>query len=225
MNWTKLSQVQKGTMGEIVVSEYFKKRNYIPYIPDFDGSHPFDRIIASSNKKEIFIAEIKTKSRRTYYPDTGIDLRHYDQYKFIEEKYNIPVFIFFVDEAKEEIYGNFLKNLELKKKILYKYKWKRNQSWNPREIQYPLKKNKIIYFPIFMMETISKIPHEIAEKMKKHSNRSYAYNFPKYEKIEIIESSQILQKNIPNLKSKKIQTSLFDFKKEKKHPTMGELFI
>ena len=112
MNWEDQTTVKKGNIGEDIVSDYFKARNYIPYKPDAEGSHPFDRIMARADKKEIFIAEVKTKARRIYYPDTGIDIRHYDSYKYIQDKYNIDVFIYFVDEYLKTIYGNFLRILD-----------------------------------------------------------------------------------------------------------------
>jgi len=48
---------------------------------------------------------VKSKARRNYYPDTGVDVRHYDDYMHIKETYTIPVFIYFVDEMLKLIYG------------------------------------------------------------------------------------------------------------------------
>lgn len=75
------------------------------------GPHCFDKV-AIKNKKEMLIAEVKTKAARLYYPDTGFNLRNYREYQAIKEKYNVPIFVFFVDEKKRRVYGNWLAKKE-----------------------------------------------------------------------------------------------------------------
>lgn len=202
MNWEDRTTVKKGNIGETIVSNYFRKRNYIPYIPDMEGPHPFDRIMARGDKKEIFIAEVKTKARRSFFPDTGIDIKHYNQYKFIEMKYNIDIFIYFVDEYKKEIYGNILRILDKPRKYKYKYQMDKNGRIFNKEIEYPIKSKGIIYFPLKIMKIISKIDDETIKKLKKYNNRSYGYNFPIYE--ELIE-----------VKKDNFQKTIFDFNDNK----------
>lgn len=110
--WAERPEVRKGNVGESIVDEFLRAKRVIPYRPDYDGAHPFDRLCATADKKSIFVADIKTKARRKYYADTGIDLAHYGDYTHIQNKYGLRVFIFFVDEYARQIYGNWLSELE-----------------------------------------------------------------------------------------------------------------
>ena len=163
--WNNRTEVKKGTFGETIVKNYLKNKGFAVYIPEL-GQHVFD-MLAIKEKKEIFIVEVKSKARRNYYQDTGINLKHYEEYNYVSEKYNIPIFIFFVDEMLREVYGNWLK--ELKKPIVV------------NNVLYPLiqagSTGIRIYFPLQVMarNIIILNDDDIAE-LKKLSTRNYAYN-------------------------------------------------
>lgn len=167
MEWNKKKCVQKGTLGEELIDKYIHESGrLIPYCPVFDGAHPFDRIVASLNKKEMYILDVKTKARRSYYPDTGIDIRHYEQYKYLEDKYNMPVYLAFVDEWLDKIYGNYLSILEEPTpdvKTNYGYR------------DYPIKQKGIIYFPCVKMEYITILDKNNSKKLKELSTRTHPY--------------------------------------------------
>ena len=166
-DWGSKVTVQKGDIGEAVVDNYLISKGFIPYHPNADGAHPFDRLVASRDKRTIFIADTKSKPARKYYPDTGIDVRHYEQYKFIQDKYHINVFIFFVDEDSGTIYGNVLSKLDEPK-----------TEFNPKTVGwvgYPLVQGGIRYFPLSAMEQIGKIPEDELLKLRKLSTRNMAY--------------------------------------------------
>jgi len=165
MSWDDKIEVQKGKLGEQIVDQYLKDNGIIPYIAVFDGPHPFDRLIASLDKKNIFIADIKTKARRNYYPDTGIDERQYKEYQYLTHKYNIRCFLFFVDESLGEIYGNFLDVLSQPEIVQY----------NGKTLQYPLIQGGIIYFSLARMKLIATINSQQVEALKRLSNRNYVY--------------------------------------------------
>jgi hypothetical protein len=165
MTWQNLPTVKKGNVGEGLVNEYLIGHGYIPYSPDAGGAHPFDRLVASRDKKTIFIADAKTKAARKYYPDTGINERHYEEYKYIQDKYGIDVFIFFVDEEAQKIYGNVLRKLEAEAKILHKGSL----------LNYPMKYKGIIYFPLEHTKHIADIPQEQAEVIKQYTTKQEAY--------------------------------------------------
>lgn len=165
MNWQNLPSVQKGNIGEKLVNSFLIGKGYIPYSPDVDGAHPFDRLVAAPDKKTIFIADSKAKPARKYYPDTGIDVRHYSEYKFIQDKYNIDVFLFFVDEEKREIYGGFLRHLDKIKNIDH----------NGKILIYPLEQNGIRYFPLEQMTHVANIPVLDAMAMKHLSQKKQEY--------------------------------------------------
>ncbi len=166
LNWESKIQVQKGNLGEQIIDQYLKNNGVIPYIAVFNGPHPFDRIIASLDKKTLFIADVKTKARRSHYPDTGINEKNYLQYQYLADKYNIRCFLFFIDEWVGKIYGNFLDILTQPEVIVH----------NDKTINYPLIQNGIIYFPLSKMKFISLLDNETIETLKKLSSRRYSYD-------------------------------------------------
>ena len=145
IDWENKIQVRKGSIGEKIVENYIEKKGYIVYKPSTKEAHPFD-MLCIKGKKEIIIAEIKTKPKRKYYPDTGFNYQHYKDYLYIQEK-GLNVFIFFVDEELDAIYGNWLQTISKEKSIMH----------NGKTIKYPLIINNIIYFPVISMETIIKL--------------------------------------------------------------------
>lgn len=169
MNWEDKIQVQKGNIGEQLVNEFLVGKNYIPYSPDVAIAHPFDRLVASKDKKRIFIADVKAKAKRRAYPDTGINVSHYNEYKYISIKYGIEVFIFFVDEENEMIYGNTLKNLDKPQVITVR----------DAGVVYPWVTNGIRYFPMMNMINIATIPRTEVLKMRELTTKN-----PKYLQME-----------------------------------------
>lgn len=165
MNWEDKIEVQKGNLGEQIIDQYLKDNGVIPYIAVFDGPHPFDRLIASLDKKTIFIADVKSKARRSYYPDTGINKKNYQQYQYITNKYNIRCYLFFIDEWVGKIYGNFLDVLSQPETINH----------NGKTINYPLIQRGIIYFPLSKMAFVSLLDEENIETLKNLSSRNYSY--------------------------------------------------
>jgi len=164
--WEDRPQVRKGVLGEAIVDEFLKAKQVIPYRPDFNGAHPFDRLCATADKQTIFVADIKAKAQREYYADTGIDIAHYGDYKFIEGKYGLRVFLFFVDEKIAEIYGNWLRELERPAQFADR---------RGRPVSYPLKQGGIIYFPLAHMQPISNLDYERAMALIQLSSRNYEY--------------------------------------------------
>lgn len=136
------SRLAKGRIGERIVDEWLVARGFVPYRPQDGVAHPFDRLVASGDKRRIGVVEVKSKPRREKYPDQGIPTRHYTDYKHISDTYGIRVFIAFVDEVLAKIYGNFLDELE-----------------KPRG-RYPLKYADTIYFPLEAMRDIAPLTQE-----------------------------------------------------------------
>lgn len=104
-------QSQKGYFAEAIVENWLSSKGYNVYTPSRqDRAHPFDMLCINSER--IFVADSKAKAKRKYYPDTGIDVRHYKKYCETRDKLHADAFLFFVDEEAGQIYGNFLRELE-----------------------------------------------------------------------------------------------------------------
>lgn len=155
--WQNKITVKKGDFAEEIIRGFLEEKGFVIYEPITNGAHCFDKL-AVKNKEQFIIAECKAKSKRKYYDDTGINIKHYSEYKKVTEKHQIPVFIFFIDEHLAEIYGNFISVLEKEYK------------------NYPLRQNGIIYFPMCKMRrNIAKLTDEQVLFLKNHSTRNYDY--------------------------------------------------
>jgi hypothetical protein len=161
MSWQDRTQVKKGNLGESIVDQLAIQKGYVPFtaLPTYDGPHAFDRVMVRQDKTGLFLLEVKTKPARKYYPDTGFDYKNYLEYKAIEKKHNLRVFVAFVDEARGEIYGNWLSELE-----------------RPVYESYPIINGKVIYFPLAHMKTLGKISKEKCEELRALSTRNKAYD-------------------------------------------------
>lgn len=157
LDWDNKLSVIKGNFAEEIVRNYLESKGFVVYEPITNGAHCFDKL-AVKDKEQFIIAECKAKAKRTYYNDTGINIRSYYEYKKVMGKHKIPVFIFFIDEYLAEIYGNFLSELE------------------KEDDNYPIYQNGIIYFPMYRMRrNIAGLTPEQCAYLKEHSNRSYEY--------------------------------------------------
>jgi hypothetical protein len=166
MNFADMPQAQKGALGEEIVDDFLRGKMVIPYRPHFDGAHPFDRLCATADKRTVFIADVKCKPQRKFFPDTGINLKNYHEYKFIQGKYGLRIFIFFVDESERKVYGNWIDQLEADTIVVLQ---------SGKRIKYPLRGGKIIYFPRQNMRDIAAVDDARALKLKQLSTRNEAY--------------------------------------------------
>lgn len=158
MNWDERPEVQKGNIGEKLVDEYLLRKGIVPYRPIISKAHPFDRLCASADKKHIYVVEVKTKPRREFYPDTGVDFRHYNAYLHIAMQHSMDVFIYFVDEIERAIYGGeLILNLAQVRQITHPK--------TGRVLIYPLPQRGIIYFPLSAMETIAELSEEVCKEL------------------------------------------------------------
>lgn len=163
-SWESKFQVKKGNIGEAAVRSLLEKRGWVVYDPVTNSPHGFD-FLATKNKETLMIAEVKSKPKRIKYPDTGFDIRHYKEYKAIAEKYNIRVFIFFVDEDMGKVYGHYLDVLDSPRVIKH----------NGKLLTYPIQTCGIIYFPVEKMITLGELSDIEVKAMKTHSTRNPIY--------------------------------------------------
>lgn len=198
MNWSDKTEVKKGNIGERLVRRYLVSQDLIPYLVDsvVNKSHPFDMLGASLDKNTIFIAEVKTKARLYKYNGTGFNLKHFNIYKSIVSKYNIPLFIFFVDDVLKAIYGERLD--VICRKIKDKY------------ATYPMLLNSsLIIFSLENMKILKRLSTEDIKKIRLYSKTDYKkYNNIKpsgMKLLDIKESIKEFEFYIKKQKEKKIQ--------------------
>ena len=141
-------RLKKGQIGERIVDEWLISKGFVPYRPIAGAAHPFDRLVASRDKRKILVVEVKSKPAREKYGDQGIETRHYEDYKHISEKYGIRIFIAFVDEDAARIYGSFLDELE-----------------KPQG-RYPLKYPDRVYFSPKHMRDIAQLTREQCAELR-----------------------------------------------------------
>lgn len=157
-NWNEREEVKKGKIGERIVFDYLRSKGFVVYRPAVDGSHPFDNLCYYRKRETMFIVEVKTKQARKFYPDTGISFRNYIEYKFIQDRYNLQVYLFFVDATSKKVYGNSLSRLEFPKVEGNHF--------------YPLKENGIVYFPLSNMVVLFRLTMEQVKTINEHSIKS-----------------------------------------------------
>lgn len=165
MNADFKQYLEKGRYGEEIVCEYLSSRGWICYQSrELDKGHAFDLLVMKGEK--CIALDVKTKSRRTNFMDTGIDERSYNIYCCFSQKHNLDFWILFVDEYEGCVYGNTIKALDKPVTI--------------GSIVYPLiqtdRFNKTIrYWPLIHMAKIVNITEFQSLKLKQLSNRSYNY--------------------------------------------------
>ena len=139
-------RLKTGQFGEQIIDAFLRQKGWVPYRPVEGIAHPFDRLVASPDKKNICIFEIKTKFRREAYADTGINRRHYDDYQHVTAKYGVPLFLAFVDAREGSVYGNWWHEL-LKERPP-------EDSWSGGCKGYPWEQRGIVYFPLSAMHIL-----------------------------------------------------------------------
>jgi hypothetical protein len=102
--------LKKGEIGESCIDAILKDRGFVAYSPP-EGSHPIDRFYLHTKTFKTIIVDVKTKSKRKLYPDTGFDLKDYEKYLQIYKNTGIKVLIIFIDQDMREIYGNTIDKL------------------------------------------------------------------------------------------------------------------
>jgi len=161
MNWKDKTTVKKGDFGEQIIKEHLISKGLIPYIPDFNGVHPFDFLCASPDKKNMVIVDAKAYARmnRREFGEywTGINTRHYEEYFHLQQKYKVPVHLYFIDELEKRIYGNSLSELELSARIIH------------------TKRGTKTIFRVSDMIHVASLSEEQVLELKRLSSRNYAY--------------------------------------------------
>ena len=152
-------------IAEAIVRRHLEAKGLIVYEPVTGKAHPFDKLCAARDKRTLVIAEVKAKPSRRFFPDTGINLHHWEEYREIRKKHRIEVLIYFVDEDAAAIYGNKLSILEEPRVV----------EDNHRTLRYPLVQNGIIYFPLAAMQVVAHLNDAEVDALAALSTRDGKY--------------------------------------------------
>lgn len=153
-------RLKTGNFGEEIVDRYLEQQGWVPYHPKQGVAHPFDRLVASPDKRKLCIVEVKTKYRREAYADTGINQSCFNDYQQITMKYSIPLFLVFVDGKLGQVYGNWWSELIKSREPELSAKVKGCLS-------YPWYQNGIVYFQYSTMRVFYVIPEEKRQELLK----------------------------------------------------------
>lgn len=172
-DFSQLRTTRLGKLGESIVKELMEKQGYISYAPTEDKAHPFDTLYATPDKKNIFIVEVKTKPERVLHSDTGINESHFRDYRNIAEKYNLDVYLLFVDHDRKAIYGNLLSELWIGRDVWdEKAKRKQHYPWAQKSTS---DGKTIIYYPTCAMKQFGTITIEQEQALEALSSRRIDY--------------------------------------------------
>lgn len=157
----------KGEVGEMVVRSHLERKGWIVYKPHTEGAHAFD-ILAILNKKSAIAIDVKAKSRMNKYPATGINQKHFEEYKAFSDKHNMPFWVVFVDESQRTVYGNTLSELEIPRMVGgQKYPFLMPTGYSPVRL-----------WPLEAMKHIARLDDAVVLQLADLSQRSYAYEVP-----------------------------------------------
>lgn len=186
--WHEKTSVKKGNIGEEYCDDYLISHGVTPYLPSekWGKAHPFDRL-CSIGKKELFVAEYKTKEARIYYPDTGLNQSNFNDYLRIKTKYDVAIWLFFIDKNAQQIYGHSLDYLEQYQdfnpvstqerisKAGINYTVYKPEQLYQKNIKYPLLQNGIRYYPLEAMMVFANLSLDQVQRLKQFTNINRSY--------------------------------------------------
>lgn len=156
MNWKDLEQVKMGDIGEQIIHDFLEKKDYTIFTPTTLKSHPCDAIVFK-NKELIFLYDVKTKGKTNYHNAQGIDKKHYNQYNKLMKKFNVPFYVFFIDDQNGEVHCADLEELS-------------NQ-----EYLNITKNGSIIGWNVNNLKYLFTIDKKERNKLKNYNTRNYDY--------------------------------------------------
>ena len=158
----EMTTTKKGTLGEQYVIKTLEADGYQIYQRVSDGPHHFD-FVCYNESTGVIIVEVKTKSKRWKFDDTGIDEKHYNGYKRIQEILDLKMWLWFNDEEYKMCYGGYLDDIDVNKHI----------------------EDGIVYFYLSNMVFIRNLPDEYNTKINYNTTKLTAHiSTPTKEEID-----------------------------------------
>lgn len=109
--WNQRISVKKGNVGERIVKYILEQNGWIVYrCATHNTPHVVD-FVSYKNKKTVRFFEVKSKKYMRNPDRTGFNTADFETYKHFLKEHKQDIFLIFVDEAKSEIYGNYLSKL------------------------------------------------------------------------------------------------------------------
>lgn len=134
-----------------------------------DAAHPID-LIAITPERNIVLVEVKCKSARDYYPDTGVDFDDHNRYHELSMRTNLPILVLFVDPRYQSVYGQYLHILSQPTVVLH----------NGRELVYPMVvEQRYVFYPLCAMEHYANIPPAVLQELTRFEHSRYVKPLPK----------------------------------------------
>lgn len=155
----------KGEYGEQIIKSILERKGFVVYRPATEGAHAFD-VMAIKDKQRCIAMDVKAKSRRNNYADTGINMKHYKIYEAFQKTHNMPFWVVFVDEYLMQIYGNTLDNLNMPVVVggkKYPLHWKAKNG------------EETIYWPLVNMREIHSLDEAQALHLRSMNQRNHEY--------------------------------------------------
>ena len=152
--------LKKGEVGEQIARNILEGKGWVVYQPVTAGPHCFD-MVAIKDKRSAIALDVKAKARMNYYPATGIDQKHFEEYQNFSNKHQMPFWLVFVDEMQKTVYGNSLDQLE-KPLVIGK-------------VQYPKRVGAQRIWPLCAMKHIATLDCDSVAKLLEYNQRTHAY--------------------------------------------------
>lgn len=158
--------LKKGEIGEQIVQEYLERRGLVVYRPVTNGAHSFD-MMAIRNRQNAVAIDVKAKARLNKWRATGVNQRHFEEYRAFSEHHNMPFWLFFVDEYEQRVYGNNLRVLE----TLY-----RAEKVTFPHIMHTKTGTDIRLWHLDSMVHIANLASDVCSELQKYNQRAYTYS-------------------------------------------------
>ena len=156
--------MQKGEVGERIVQALLERKGWIVYRPETSGAHCFD-MLCIKDKRIATAFDVKAKSRMNKFPATGVNQKHFEEYKRFSDRHLMEFWIVFVDEGQRTIYGNSLQRLEIERVVDGKsYPWVMPVSGGIR------------LWPLEAMRHIARLDDDSVRDLTRFNQRSHEYS-------------------------------------------------
>ena len=150
--------MNKGDLGELFFKEFLERRGWVVYKPTVTDRAHFCDIFATRGKRELILADVKTKARLNKTNATGINLSAYNDYLHFAKNYPIPFHLVFVNDKDGEVHSCNILTLEKSKS------------------GFLISNDRIICWPISVMRKLFTLNDEQVASLSAYDQRNYAYS-------------------------------------------------